>query len=116
MERYTDGAYHARSCNNAQFLFNHVASGRESSSYNALVLNEPAKTVLPSFSDRWACKHPIHDRLLSVREAARLQSFPDCFRFWGSPTDQYQQVGNAVPCLMAREIGRKILEAADIDA
>jgi DNA (cytosine-5)-methyltransferase 1 len=52
--------------------------------------------------------HPTQDRTISIREAARIQSFPDWFVFHGSITSQYEQVGNAVPPLLAREVGREI--------
>lgn len=56
--------------------------------------------------------HPSEDRGLSVREAARLQSFPDWFQFFGSIGFQQQQVGNAVPPLLARAVFRTVMIAA----
>ena len=53
--------------------------------------------------------HPLQDRGLSVREAARLQSFPDDFIFEGTIHYIQQQIGNAVPPLLAESIFRKIL-------
>ncbi len=55
--------------------------------------------------------HPTQDRGLSVREAARLQSFPDWYTFYGSIGQQQQQVGNAVPPLLALAIFRAIVNA-----
>ena len=52
--------------------------------------------------------HPVLNRAISVREAARLQTFPDSFVFYGSKDKQYQQVGNAVPPIMAKAIAKKI--------
>ena len=52
--------------------------------------------------------HPTENRTLSVREAARLQSFPDDFQFLGTQMETYHQVGNAVPVLLAETIGKSL--------
>ena len=57
--------------------------------------------------------HPRQNRTLSVREAARLQTFPDRFRFAGPPSAAFRQIGNAVPPMLAEHIGRAVRESLD---
>lgn len=53
--------------------------------------------------------HPYLDRAITVREAARIQSFPDDFRFYGTKTSQMKQVGNAVPPMLSKAIAESII-------
>ena len=70
--------------------------------YRRLCADEPSITV--GNYRKSMLIHPWEDRGLSVREAARLQSFPDSYRFFGSIGFQQQQVGNAVPPLLAKRV------------
>ena len=55
--------------------------------------------------------HPTQDRTITIREAARIQAFPDWFVFEGPITSQYEQVGNAVPTLLAKAMGLEVARA-----
>ncbi len=78
--------------------------------YGRLRWDGLASTILTKCDPHWgAYFHPEQDRAITVREAARLQSFPDWFDFKGSRTEQYVQVGNAVPPLLGRRIAEAIL-------
>lgn len=70
--------------------------------YKRLYWDKPAWTVTAHLAkDGYSHIHPEQPRTLSIREAARLQSFPDDFRFFGNIGDRFRQIGNAVPPLMA---------------
>lgn len=79
--------------------------------YLRLKYDEPCGTVVNVRKSMWI--HPKKNRAVSVREAARLQTFPDSFVFCGSKDKQYQQVGNAVPPMMAKAIAEKIASVLD---
>lgn len=74
--------------------------------YLRLDANKPCGTVVNVRKSMWI--HPLLDRAITVREAARLQSFPDRFEFCGTKDSQFQQVGNAVPPLLAKGIAKII--------
>ena len=59
--------------------------------------------------------HYKYNRIPTVRECARIQSFPDSFEFVGSKTSQYKQVGNAVPPLLAKKVAKSILNILEHD-
>jgi DNA (cytosine-5)-methyltransferase 1 len=81
--------------------------------YGRLDPEGQCSTILTKCDPHWGCFfHPYEDRTISVREAARFQSFPDHFEFLGGMTEQYKQVGNAVPPLLAKAIGEAIVEVA----
>lgn len=82
-----------------------------------LKTNEASPTVTSHCLDEFV--HPTYDRALTVRECARLQSFPDCYNFAGGPfivphidrtvQDKYEQIGDAVPPLLAYAWGKQII-------
>lgn len=74
-----------------------------------LINNKPSWTVIAHIGmDGYMYIHPSENRTLSVREAARLQSFPDDFVFTGTQMETYHQVGNAVPVLLSEAIAKSI--------
>ena len=68
-----------------------------------------SSTILTKCDPHWgAFFHPDQNRAFTVREAARIQSFPDHYVFTGSQAEQYAQVGNAVPPLLALAVGTSL--------
>ncbi|MBQ6209916.1 MAG: DNA (cytosine-5-)-methyltransferase [Prevotella sp.] len=83
-----------------------------------LSMDEPSLTLTcaPAQKQTERC-HPIETRPLTVREYARIQTFPDHWNFEGNMLDQYKQIGNAVPVNLAFAIGRSLIRLLnDIDA
>jgi DNA (cytosine-5)-methyltransferase 1 len=82
--------------------------------YGRLAKDGIASTILTKCDPHWGTFiHPEQDRIISVREAARLQSFPDTVRFFGKLSEQYEQVGNAVPPLFAKAIATRVKNVLD---
>lgn len=83
-----------------------------SNKYNILKGKEPCLTVTAHMSkDGYWYIHPQQNRTLSIREAARVQSFPDGFRFHGTPSNRFHQVGEAVAPLVGEALGKAMLDA-----
>lgn len=84
-----------------------------SGTWSRIVKSEPTVTITTRFdtpsSGRFT--HPYRDRAITVREAARIQSFPDDIVFHGTKSSQMLQVGNAVPPLLAESIGTCIMDS-----
>jgi DNA (cytosine-5)-methyltransferase 1 len=82
--------------------------------YKRLDENDLSRTITAHIAkDGYWYIHPRQGRTITVREAARLQSFPDSFRFAGPPSAAFRQIGNAVPPLLAEHLGRGIVSALE---
>ncbi|WP_182007310.1 DNA cytosine methyltransferase [Priestia aryabhattai] len=90
----------------------HLTKSIYSGTWCRMIEEEPSVTITTRFDTPSSGKftHPFLNRAITVREAARLQSFPDDFIFYGPKTSQMKQVGNAVPPLLAEKIANKILQ------
>jgi DNA (cytosine-5)-methyltransferase 1 len=78
--------------------------------YRRMTWEGVARAIITRFRDPKSGEyiHPEQTRTISIREAARIQSFPDSFEFCGGYSEQYEQVGNAVPPLLAEAVAREI--------
>ena len=82
--------------------------------YNRLTWEGLSRTITAHIAkDGYWYIHPQQNRTLSIREAARIQTFPDSFRFAGSPSSRYQQIGNAVPPFLAESVGVSLYRALE---
>lgn len=88
-------------------LWDTKRENRHSSAYRRLDFKEPSITIDTGHMNYF---HPVENRTPTVRESARLQSFPDSFRFYGNRSEQLRQVGNAVPPLLGKALATKILK------
>ena len=77
--------------------------------YKRLGWDDLSRTVTAHIAkDGYSYIHPEEHRTLTVREAARLQTFPDLFRFAGTRSDAFRQIGNAVPPLLGQVVAREL--------
>lgn len=90
--------------------FKRVALKDHTTTYGRLSWEMPARTITTYFNNITAGQftHPVQHRGISVREGARIQSFPDKYKFYGPLAKQYRQVGNAVPCLLGNHIAKLV--------
>jgi DNA (cytosine-5)-methyltransferase 1 len=79
--------------------------------YGRLAADKPAATITARFDSftRGKFAHPLEDRNITLREGARLQTFPDDYQFVGSQEEVAALIGNAVPVMLAEAIGRSIV-------
>lgn len=98
--------------NKSKRLTRITQTGGRTTLYGRIDYSKPSYTITTYFNrpGNGTYVHPIHERVLTVREAARFQTFPDDYYFCGNKTDMLKQVGNAVPVLLAYCIGKRIVE------
>ncbi len=91
----------------------HANGHRHLDTYGRLAWDEPSVTITARFDSftRGRFGHPVEDRSLTLREGARLQTFPDSFVFLGNREQGARLIGNAVPPLLAMKLGESIAKA-----
>ncbi|GAA0993362.1 DNA cytosine methyltransferase [Subtercola frigoramans] len=82
--------------------------------YKRLDWDDLSRTITAHIAkDGYWYIHPGEHRTLTVREAARIQTFPDSFRFFGTRSDAFRQIGNAVPPILGRVVAQAILPLSE---
>ncbi|MDO5100403.1 MAG: DNA cytosine methyltransferase [Eubacteriales bacterium] len=85
--------------------------------FRRLSYSQPSPTLVTSPVQKATMMcHPTQDRPLSIREYARIQQFPDDWKFMGTSAAKYRQIGNAVPVGLALALGKAVLSVADNSA
>ena len=84
--------------------------------YGRMAWDDVAPTITARFDSftRGKFGHPTQDRSISLREGALIQTFPVDFEFVGNKVDIARQIGNAVPPVMAEQIGKSIIECYEM--
>ena len=90
-------------------------TGGRTTLYGRIDYAKPSYTITTYFNrpGNGTYVHPVHERVVSVREAARFQTFQDDYYFFGNKMQLLKQVGNAVPTLLAYQIGKCIVEKTE---
>jgi len=100
---------HVYEFNKKLFIKAHyLEQGKRYSTFHSAGRKLVKEKVAPTITKSGRFIHPTFNRLISVREAARIQSFPDSFMFKGTLREMYGQIGNAVPPAMAKAIAEAI--------
>lgn len=85
--------------------------------YKRLGADEPSRSITAHIArDGYWYIHPEQHRTLTIREAARIQTFPDSVRFAGPPSAAFRQIGNAVPPLLGERVAHRILQGSNASA
>lgn len=106
-----------KTINKSERLKKIAKTGGRTTLYGRIDYSKPSYTITTYFNrpGNGTYVHPIHNRVISVREAARFQSFDDSYYFYGNKTSLLKQVGNAVPVLLGKAIGNQIIDKTGLN-